>query len=128
MAIAHLMELATLREAPELTPAEQRVLSAELARSCSGCDWFTVGVMAATPEEALQALTDLQRAMGWSPLQADGPPPHQGPVFLKANQRLGTYTIRHESGLGRGVLLTGHSVDRPDLEGTWGPLPLSFFG
>jgi hypothetical protein len=50
-----------------------------------------------------------------------------GPVFLKGNQRTGTILLRQEANLGEGLLITGHRPDHPELEGTWGPLPLDLF-
>ena len=50
-----------------------------------------------------------------------------GPVFLKANQKEGTVRIRLETGLGEGVLVSGHSADPSRFTPTWGPFPLTFF-
>lgn len=46
------------------------------------------------------------------------------PVFLKGNQRTGTYLLREEAGLGEGILISGQHPDQPELAQTWGPLPL----
>jgi hypothetical protein len=48
-------------------------------------------------------------------------------VFLKGNQHTGLALLRAESGLGEGVLISGHGADDPSSEDTWGPLPLDFF-
>jgi hypothetical protein len=48
-------------------------------------------------------------------------------VFLKGNQRSGSYLLRQEDGLGEGLLITGHHSEDPSVEGTWGPLPLDLF-
>jgi hypothetical protein len=48
-------------------------------------------------------------------------------VFLKGNQRTGTFAVRRESGLGEGLLITGHHPTDTGVEGTWGPLPLDLF-
>jgi hypothetical protein len=36
--------------------------------------------------------------------------------------------VRPESGLGEGILITGHNPEAPSREDTWGPLPLDLFG
>ena len=61
-----------------------------------------------------------------------GPPMYEGtdqngPVFLKANQQMGTVRVRIEHGLGEGILITGHHNDEGQISSTWGPLPLNFF-
>ena len=48
-------------------------------------------------------------------------------MFLKGNQNSGRFLVRRETGLGEGLLITGHSPADPDAEDTWGPLPLDFF-
>ena len=50
-----------------------------------------------------------------------------GAVFLKGNQHSGTYLVRPESGLGEGILISGHHLDDPSRGDTWGPLPLDLF-
>ena len=49
-------------------------------------------------------------------------------MFLKANQHTGRFLVRPETGLGEGLLITGHNPGNPAAEDTWGPLPLDFFG
>jgi hypothetical protein len=99
--------------------------------------------MAPTPELAIQALRRSEAFLGCPPLNAvnelensdgpsrtaaDGPAARAGEgVFLKGNQRTGTFLLRQEPGLGQGILITGHSTMDPSSEGTWGPLPLDLF-
>jgi len=111
---------------------EQRhQLKQVLAKVLDRCQWFTVGVMAPGEAEALAALRALESALDWSALAVASEPAHVAPghtVFLKGNQRTGTYLLRQEDGLGEGLLITGHHSEDPSVEGTWGPLPLDLFG
>lgn len=50
------------------------------------------------------------------------------PVFLKGNQRTGSYQLRPEAGLGVGLLITGQEAATAIASETWGPLPLDLFG
>jgi hypothetical protein len=127
-----LQSLRGLRTAPDLKPEELSGLRGELITRMGGCEWFTVGVMAPSVPQALATLRALEQTCGWDPLEPD---PAQddlegrdGPVFLKANQSSGRFRLRLESGLGEGVLITGHSATAPEAEDTWGPLPLQCFG
>ncbi|SBO42506.1 DUF1824 family protein [Cyanobium sp. NIES-981] len=129
---ASLGSLRALRTAPCLDPAELTALRTELAARMGRCEWFTVGVMAPTALQAVQTLRSLEAACGWPPLAPDSSGEElestDGPVFLKANQSTGRFSLRLEDGLGEGVLITGHSRANPDAEDTWGPLPLQCFG
>jgi hypothetical protein len=82
--------------------------------------------MAPTAIDAIAALRRCEAAFGWSALTAADPATDliEGPVFLKGNQRTGTYLLRREEGLGEGVLISGQHPDDPSLTDTWGPLPL----
>jgi hypothetical protein len=132
-ALASLEALCGLRTAPELSDEQRNQLRSELRERMDACEWFTVGIMAADGSEAIAALRQLERAAGWQALEGEGPEGDpagdaQGAgVFLKANQNTGGFRLRLESGLGLGVLITGHSAVEPEAEGTWGPFPLDFF-
>ena len=126
-----LTALRGLRSAPMLQPPERAALLTELQPCLAACDWFTVGVMAPTAATALACLRQLETALGWSPLELDPAcealEAIEGPVFLKANQNTGRFLVRRETGLGDGLLITGHSSANPDAEDTWGPFPLDLF-
>ena len=126
-----LAALRGLRSAPVLQPPERAVLLAELQPRLAACDWFTVGVMAPSAEAAVRCLRQLEASLGWPPLNLDpggeALEAIEGPVFLKANQSAGRFLVRRESGLGEGLLITGHSSADPDAEDTWGPFPLDLF-
>ena len=128
--IRHLADLRAHRSAPPLNEQQRVVLLLELRRRLASCDWFTIGIMAPGGEVALTCLRSVELALGWLPLEVcdnDDLRAIPGPVFLKAHQRAGTVGLRSEAGLGEGVLLSGHSDTNPEVEDTWGPLPLDFF-
>ncbi len=114
------------RTAPELKEIERQELRAELHRALKRCPWFTIGVMAPTATAAIEALRRCEQALGWPALAAEGPGAAaiEGAVFLKGNQRTGTFLVRQEDGLGVGVLISGQNSEQPELADTWGPLPL----
>jgi hypothetical protein len=126
-----LADLRGLRSAPSLDAEQRRALRAELEPLLAACDWFTVGVMASSGSEALSTLRALEAALGWDPLESDPASPSSadvaGAAFLKGNQNSGRYLLRPESGLGLGLLISGHCAADPQAEDTWGPLPLDLF-
>lgn len=131
-----LASLRGLRSAPHLDPAQCQQLRGLLQAAVARCQWFTLGVMAADRQQAIACLRACETALGWAPLQEeaatdpdlDAPEIRaEAPVFLKGNQRSGSFRLRREAGLGRGLLITGHNPDDPALEDTWGPLPLDLF-
>jgi len=93
-------------------------------------------VMAADAAAAVACLRQWETALGWSPLAASAADPtsqgpsgsaQPGPVFLKGNQRTGTFLLRREEGLGEGVLISGQNPEGSGAGETWGPLPLDLF-
>jgi hypothetical protein len=127
----NLADLRGLRSAPSLDAEQRHALRAELEPLLAACDWFTVGVMASSGAEALSTLRTLEAALGWPPLESDPASPSSadvaGAAFLKGNQNSGRYLLRPESGLGQGLLISGHCAADPQAEDTWGPLPLDLF-
>ena len=130
-AAATLAGLRGLRTAPQLDADQLSQLRAELRPQLERCEWFTIGVMAPSADRAVAALRAAEAALQWPTLELDpaGEALHsiEGPVFLKGNQNSGRFLVRRETGLGEGVLITGHSPVDPDAEDTWGPLPLNTF-
>ena len=122
-----LRDLTQLRSAPELTDQAATSLRRELAEAMASAHWFTIGVMAPSADAALKAMRALEANQSWDPLELIETSDQAGPVFLKANQRVGSIRIRIEHGLGQGILITGHSDDDSQASYTWGPLPLDFF-
>jgi len=128
--IEGLADLRGLRSAPPLSHPQRLKLQEELRQRVAACDWCTIGIMAPGPEAALACLQSFERALGWPRLATiDNGEIRKidGPVFLKGHQRKGKVGLREEAGLGEGVLLTGHSDTDPEVEDTWGPLPLDLF-
>ena len=128
-----LISLRGLRTAPALTEDETTAMTQALLEAMERCEWFTVGVMAPSANQALASLRSLEGRLGWKPL-AESPASEpaasvdqDGGVFLKGNQSTGLYAVRQEAGLGEGILITGHNSSDPSGEDTWGPLPLGFF-
>ncbi len=126
-----LAALRGLRSAPTVDRQGRDGLRVELEPLLARCDWFTVGVMAPSAEAAVTCLQQLETALGWPALELDPAcealEAIEGPVFLKGNQTTRRFLVRRESGLGEGLLITGHSPADPDAEDTWGPLPLDLF-
>ena len=129
--LVSLRALCGLRSAPLLSAAASEALRAELLPLLQRCDWFTIGVMAPSAAAAVSALRAAERSNGWAGLELDPAGEAlaaiEGPVFLKGNQNSCRFLVRRETGLGEGILITGHSPADPDAEDTWGPLPLDFF-
>lgn len=125
--VCRLTDLARLRSAPELESSVIVALHRELTTAMAMFSWFTVGVMASSASEALEALRSLERDQNWDALDVVQSPSEAGPVYLKANQQGGTIRIRIEHGLGCGILISGHADDSSMPSNTWGPLPLNFF-
>ena len=126
-----LTSLRGLRSAPELSVVERSLLRQELQAVMAGCAWFTIGVMAPSAAAAVAGLRQCEAALGWPALEPEGPEPESlqadAAVFLKGNQRNGRFLLRPETGLGQGVLITGHQSADRQSEDTWGPLPLDLF-
>ena len=127
MVINNLVDLESLRSAPNLSKDQITKLSEELELKIISADWVTIGIMASSDNEAIKTLNSISKKYSsikftdLDSLHADGS------VFLKANQKTGNVFIRSENGLGEGVLLTCQ-YDIDSLESlTYGPLPLDFF-
>ena len=123
----NLVDLESLRSAPNLSKDQITKLSEELELKIISADWVTIGIMASSDYEAIKTLNSISKKYSsikftdLDSLHADGS------VFLKANQKTGNVFIRSENGLGEGVLLTCQ-YDIDSLESlTYGPLPLDFF-
>ena len=127
MEINKLADLNSLRTAPQLTNRQVRELLEELEVNILNADWITLGIMANSDLDAIEALRSISKKyssikfMDLDSLCADGS------VFLKANQKTGNVLIRSENGLGEGILLTCQYDNDAGQSSTFGPLPLRFF-
>ena len=127
MEINNLIDLNSLRSAPELNEIQKQKLLDELELNIINADWITIGIMASYDYEAIKALRSISekypsiKFFDLDSLHANGS------VFLKANQKTGNVFIRSENGLGEGILLTCQYNEDSAESNTYGPLPLNFF-
>ena len=127
MEIVSLVDLNTLRSAPQLSQFQIKNLLEELEPNILNADWITIGIMAFHDFEAIKALKSISKKytsikfLGLDSLSANGS------VFLKGNQKTGNVYIRSENGLGEGILLTCQYEEESSKSSTFGPLPLDFF-
>ena len=127
MEINNLLDLISLRSAPQLSKDQIKILSEELESKIFAADWITLGIMASNDYEAIAVLKSISKKYSsikfrdLDSLQADGS------VFLKANQKTGNVYIRSENGLGEGILITCQYDEDSEESSTFGPLPLDFF-
>ena len=127
MIINNLVDLNSLRSAPQLSKVQVNKLLKELEVNILNSDWITIGIMATSDIQAVQALKSISKKyssikfLDLDSLHANGR------VFLKANQKTGNVFIRSENGLGEGILLTCQYKEDSFESNTFGPLPLDFF-
>tara|TARA_B100001109_G_C18612573_1_gene357651 strand:+ start:213 stop:602 length:390 start_codon:yes stop_codon:yes gene_type:complete len=127
MIINNLVDLNSLRSAPQLSKVQVNKLLEELEVNILNSDWITIGIMATSDIQAIQALKSISKKyssikfLDLDSLHANGR------VFLKANQKTGNVFIRSENGLGEGILLTCQYKEDSFESNTFGPLPLDFF-
>ncbi len=127
MEINKLVDLNSLRTAPQLSDSQVKKLLDELEANILNADWITIGIMASHDYKALEALQSISKKYSsikfgeYSSLNAEGR------VFLKGNQKTGNVYMRSENGLGEGILITcQYEIDSKNSS-TFGPLPLDFF-
>ena len=127
MQINKLIDLNNLRTAPQLSNIQEKKLLAELEANIFNADWITIGIMAPSDNQAIEALKSISKKFSsiqfgnLSSLHADGG------VFLKANQKTSNVFVRSENGLGEGILITCQYDIGAKESNTFGPLPLDFF-
>ena len=127
MGINKLVDLNSLRTAPQLSNSEVKFLIKELEVKIFNADWVTIGIMAPSDIRAIEALRSISKKYSTikfgnlDSLHADGS------VYLKGNQKTGNVLIRSEKGLGEGILITCQYEEEAKESNTFGPLPLYFF-
>jgi len=127
MEINKLVDLNSLRTAPQLSNSEVKFLIKELEVKIFNADWVTIGIMAPSDIRAIEALRSISKKYSTikfgnlDSLHADGS------VYLKGNQKTGNVLIRSEKGLGEGILITCQYEEEAKESNTFGPLPLYFF-
>ena len=127
MEINNLVDLNSLRTAPQLSSSQVKKLLEELETNIFNADWITIGIMAPCDTKAIEAVQSISKKYSsikfgnLDSLHADGS------VFLKGNQKTGNVYMRSENGLGEGILLTCQYEKDSEESFTYGPLPLGFF-
>ena len=127
MKINKLVDLNSLRTAPQLSDSQVKKLLEELEVNIFNSDWITIGIMAPCDIKAIEALKSISKKYSkikfgnLDSLHADGS------VFLKGNQKTGNVFVRSENGLGEGILITLQYDEDANESNTFGPFPLDFF-
>ena len=127
MEINNLVDLNSLRTAPQLSNSQVKKLLEELEAKIFNADWVTIGIMASSKIEAIEVLQSISDKYSSIKFENIDTLFADGSVFLKANQKTGNVFIRSEIGLGEGILITCQYDQDPEEFNTFGPLPLNFF-
>ena len=127
MEINNLFDLNSFRSAPQLSKRQIKKLLAELERNIINADWITIGIMATSDFDAIEALKSISKKYSTIKFNDLESLKANGNVFLKGNQKTGNVFIRSENGLGEGILLTCQYEHEYKESNTFGPLPLDFF-
>ena len=127
MVINNLVDLDSLRSAPQLSKREIKKLLEELEANIFNADWITIGIMARSDFDAIEALQSISKKYSSIKFRNLDSLRANGSVFLKGNQKTGNVFMRSENGLGEGILLTCQYEDETEGFSTFGPLPLNFF-
>ena len=125
--INKLVDLNSLRTAPQLNKRQVKKLSEELEANIFKADWITIGIMANCDIKAIEALRSISKKYSSIKFGNLNSPHVDGSVFLKGNQKTGKVLIRSENGLGEGILITCQYDQKVEESNTFGPLPLNFF-
>ena len=127
MDLNYLVDLNSLRSAPQLSKSQRKKFLEELETNIFKANWITIGIMASNDFEAIEALQSISKKYSSIKFSEYDYLRAEGRVFLKGNQKTGNVYMRSENGLGEGILLTcQYEVDSKKTT-TFGPLPLDFF-
>jgi len=127
MEINNLVDLNSLRTAPQLSNSQVKKLLKEIEAKIFNAEWVTIGIMASSDMEAVEALQSISDKYSSIKFENIDTLFADGSVFLKANQKTGNVFIRSENGLGEGILITCQYDQDAEEINTIGPLPLNFF-
>ena len=127
MAINKLVDLNSLRTAPQLSTSQVKKLLEELEANILNSDWITIGIMASCDIRAIEALRSVSKKYSSINFGNLDSLHAEGSVFLKGNQKTGNVFVRSENGLGEGILITCQYEEDIQESNTFGPLPLDFF-
>ena len=127
MELNKLVDLNCLRTAPQLSINKKKKLFKELEINIFEADWITIGIMASSDIEAIEALESISKKYSFVKFDNLDSIHADGSVFLKGNQKTGNILLRSENGLGEGILITCQSDENSEGSNTFGPLPIDFF-
>ena len=127
MEINKLVDLNSLRTAPQLKDSQVKKLLEELEVNIFNADWITIGIMAPSDFHAVTALKSISKKYSAIKFRDLDTLQANGNVFLKGNQKTGNVFIRSENDIGEGILLTCQYEKDSEESCTFGPLPLDFF-
>jgi hypothetical protein len=127
MEINKLVDLNSLRTAPQLSEIQIKKLLEELEANIFDADWITIGIMAPYDTQAIEALESISKKYSSIQFSNLDSLHAEGSVFLKGNQKTGNVFVRSENGLGVGILITCQYDEDAQESNTFGPLPLDFF-
>ena len=127
MEINKLADLNSLRTAPLLSSSQENKLFGELETNIDNADWITIGIMAPSDTQAIEALQSIMEKYSTIKFENLKSLHADGSVFLKGNQKTGNVFIRSENGLGEGILITCQYDEDSEKSNTFGLLPLDFF-
>ena len=127
MEIKNLVDLNGLRSEPQLSKRQIKKLFEELEKKIINADWITIGIMAPSDFDAIEALKSISKKYSSIKFTGLDTLSASGSVFLKGNQKTGNVLIRSENGLGEGILLTCQHEHESQESCTFGPFPLDFF-
>ena len=127
MEINNLIDLNSFRSAPQINKIQMKELLDELEEYLLNSDWITIGIMASSDYQAIDALKSISKKYSLIEFLDLDSLHANGSVFLKANQKTGNVFIRSENGLGEGILITCQFDEDSRESNTFGPLPLDFF-
>tara|TARA_Y100000741_G_scaffold100503_1_gene74703 strand:- start:172 stop:561 length:390 start_codon:yes stop_codon:yes gene_type:complete len=127
MDLNYLVDLNSLRSAPQLSKSQRKKFLEELETNIFKANWITIGIMASNDFEAIEALQSISKKYSSIKFSEYDYLRAEGRVFLKGNQKTGNVYMRSENGLGEGILLTCQYEKDSEKSSTFGPLPLDFF-
>ena len=127
MEINKLVDLNSLRTAPQLSNRQVKKLLEELEANILNADWITIGIMASYDIKAIKALQSICKKYSLIKFENLESLHANGSVFLKGNQKTGNVYVRSENDLGEGILITCQYDQDAYASNTFGPLPLDFF-
>ena len=127
MEIINLIDLNIFRSAPQLNEKQVKKLIEELDVKIFNADWITIGIMAPSYLDAINALKSILKKYSSIYFKDLDSLHANGHVFLKGNQKTGNVFIRSENGIGVGILITCQYDEDSQESSTYGPLPLDSF-